>query len=264
MFTISAAQLDALLLAYVFPLVRVMSFLATAPIFNNIGLPKRVKLVVALAVGVAVAASLPPQNLGSPGSYIGLAVMAQQLMIGVGMGFAMRIVFATLDVAGELTGLQMGLSFATFFDPQSNGQTAVIAEIIGIVVSLIFLALNGHLMMINVLAHSFEWLPISPQPIHAEGWLMLARGGSVIFATGLLVALPVVAALLITNLSLAVLTRAAPQLNLFAVGFPITSTVGIAVLWLSLPALAGVLEGVFDQGFEGMAMLTRVWASGHP
>jgi flagellar biosynthetic protein FliR len=262
MLSITSAQLDALLLTYVFPLVRVMSFLAAAPIFNNIALPSRVKLIVALAVGFAVASSLPAQDMAVPGSYVGLAILGQQILIGAGMGFAMRVVFATLDVAGELIGLQMGLSFATFFDPQSESQTSVVAEIIGIIVSLIFLALNGHLMLIEVLARSFEWLPISANPVHAEGWIMLARSGSVVFGTGLLLALPVVAALLITNISLAVLTRAAPQLNLFAVGFPITSTVGIAVIWLTLPALANVLEQIFDQGFESMAMLVRVWA-GH-
>lgn len=262
MLSITEAQLDALLLAYIFPMVRVMSFLAAAPLFSNVAVPRRVKLIVALAVGFAIAASLPPQTLASPGSYVGLSILGQQILIGAGMGMSMRVIFATLDVAGELIGLQMGLSFATFFDPQSQGQTSVIAQIIGLVVSLLFLALNGHLMLIQVLARSFEWLPISANPVHAEGWLLLARSGTLLFATGLLLALPVVAALLITNISLAVLTRAAPQLNLFAVGFPITSTVGIGVIWLTLPALVHVLEDIFDQGFESMAMLVRVWA-GH-
>ncbi|MEC5386933.1 flagellar biosynthetic protein FliR [Uliginosibacterium sp. H3] len=259
MFTITSAQLDALLLAYTFPMVRVMSFLAAAPLFNNVAIPRRVKLIVALAVGFAITSALPPQNLAAPGSDVGLAILGMQILIGAGMGFAMRVVFAALDVAGELIGLQMGLSFATFFDPQSQSQTSVVAEIIGIVVSLLFLALNGHLMLIQVLIRSFEWLPISANPVHAEGWLLLARSGAIVFATGLLLALPVVVALLITNIALAVLTRAAPQLNLFAVGFPITSTVGIAVIWLTLPTLANVLEQIFDQGFEGMALLVRVW-----
>ncbi|MDB5799906.1 MAG: flagellar biosynthetic protein FliR [Rhodocyclales bacterium] len=262
MLSITSAQLDALLLTYVFPMVRVMSFLAIAPLFSNVALPKRVKLIAALAIGFAIASSLPTQNLVDPGSYVGLAILGEQILIGAGMGFSMRIVFATLDVAGELIGLQMGLSFASFFDPQSAGTTSVVAQIIGLVVSLIFLSLNGHLMLVEVLSRSFEWLPISADPMHAEGWLMLARSGSVLFATGLLLALPVVVALLITNIALAVLTRAAPQLNLFAVGFPITSTVGIAVIWLTLPTLANVLEQVFDAGFESMAMLVRVWA-GH-
>ena len=260
MLSITSAQLDALLLAYVFPMVRVMSFLAAAPLFSNIAVPRRVKLIVALAIGFAISASLPPQTLATPGSYLGLSILGQQILIGAGMGMSMRVVFATLDVAGELIGLQMGLSFATFFDPQSQGQTSVIAQIIGLIVSLLFLSLNGHLMLIEVLARSFEWLPISANPVHAEGWLLLARSGTVLFATGLLLALPVVVALLMTNISLAVLTRAAPQLNLFAVGFPITSTVGIAVIWLTLPALASVLEQIFDQGFEGMALLVRTWA----
>jgi len=263
MLSITSAQLDALLLAYVFPMVRVMSFLAAAPVFNNTALPRTVKLIIALAVGFAIATSLPPmQDAPEPGSYLGLAILAQQILIGTGMGFCMRVIFSTLDVAGELIGLQMGLSFATFFDPQSAARSSVVAQIFGLIITLVFLALNGHLMLIEVLVRSFEWLPMSITPLHAEGWLMLVRTGGALFATGLLLALPVVVALLITNIALAVLTRAAPQLNLFAVGFPITSTIGIAVIWLTLPALANVLERIFDEGFETTAMLVRTLA-GH-
>lgn len=260
MFSVTTAQLDAMLLAWAFPLVRVMSFLAMAPIFNNIAIPRRIKLIVALAIGVAVASSLPAQKLADPGSYIGLGVLVEQVLIGAGLGFCMRVVFAALDVAGELSGLQMGLSFASFFDPQNGATTDVIAQMVGIVVSLIFLALNGHLLLIETLTRSFEWLPISAEPMHAEGWLGIARSGALIYASGLLLCLPIIAALLITNISLAVLTRAAPQLNLFAIGFPITSTIGIAVIWLTMPTLANAMQGLFDQGFELMAQVARSWA----
>ena len=108
MLSITSAQLDALILTYVFPMVRVMSFLAIAPLFSNVALPKRVKLIAALAIGFAIASSLPTQSLTQPGSYIGIAILGQQILIGSGMGFSMRIVFSTLDVAGELIGLQMG------------------------------------------------------------------------------------------------------------------------------------------------------------
>ena len=126
------------------------------------------------------------------------------------MGLAMRVVFAALDVLGELTSLQMGLSFATFFDPGSNGQTAVVGEFLTLLATLIFLALNGHLLMADVLARSFEWLPVNALPLHAGGWAVLVRFGAVTFSAGLLLALPVVTALLITNIALGILTRAAP------------------------------------------------------
>jgi len=150
------------------------------------------------------------------------------------MGFSMRIVFATLDVAGELIGLQMGLSFASFFDPQSAGTTSVVAQIIGLVVSLIFLSLNGHLMLVEVLSRSFEWLPISADPMHAEGWLMLARSGSVLFATGLLLALPVVGRPAHHQYRPGRADARCPAAQSVCGGFPITSTVGIAVIWLTL------------------------------
>jgi len=126
-----------------------------------------------------------------------------------------------------------------------------------LIATLIFLSLNGHLLMVDALARSFEWLPITETQPHKGGWLMLARFGSTIFAAGLLMALPVVTALLITNIALGILTRAAPQLNLFAIGFPITLTVGFGVLLLALGHLAPVLQGFYDLGFQTMANLVR-------
>ena len=190
-------------------------------------------------------------------SWSGLLLIVQQTLIGIAMGLVLRVVFAALDLMGEIISLQMGLSFATFFDPVAGGQTAVVGEFLTLIATLVFLSLNGHLLMIDALARSFEWLPVSATLPHKSGWLVLARFGASIFASGLLMALPIVTALLITNIALGVLTRAAPQLNLFAIGFPITLTVGFGVLLLTLGHLAPLLQHFYDVGFATLADLLR-------
>jgi flagellar biosynthetic protein FliR len=171
----------------------------------------------------------------------------------------MRLMFAAVDVAGEMIGLQMGLSFAVFFSPQTGGQTSVIAEFLGLLTLMVFIALNGHLMLIDVLVMSFDWLPVTTSAPGASAWALIVRYGSVMYATGLLLALPMVAALLITNTALGVLTRSAPQLNLFAVGFPITLSVGFLVLLISLNNLAPALQLLFERGFQAIDEVLRAF-----
>jgi flagellar biosynthetic protein FliR len=149
-----------------------------------------------------------------------------------------------------------------FFDPGSSGQTAVLSEFLGVLGTLVFLALNGHLMMISVLSASFELLPIAIAPLSGRGFEMMVRWGAVTFAAGVLLAIPLIVTLLITNIALLVLTRAAPQLNLFAVGFPISLTVGFGVLLLSLPLAAPLLERLFEQGLAAMEQYVRAAAPG--
>ena len=161
MISITSAQLDAWLALFIFPLSRILGLLATAPVFNNAALPVRMRLIAGLAITLALAPALPPLPALPASSWLGLIVLGQQILIGVLLGFALRITFAAVDVAGELIGLQMGLSFATFFDPTSGGQTPVVAEFLGLLTALVFLAMNGHLLALSVLAESFTLLPVS-------------------------------------------------------------------------------------------------------
>ena len=260
MLTVTAAQLDAWLALFAYPLARILAMVSSAPVFGNTALPRRIRLVAGLALALGIVPALAPIPAIPLGSWSGLLTIVQQTLVGLAMGLAMRVVFAALDVLGELTSLQMGLSFATFFDPGSNGQTAVVGEFLTLLATLIFLALNGHLLMADVLARSFEWLPVNALPFHAGGWAVLVRFGAVTFSAGLLLALPVVTALLITNIALGILTRAAPQLNLFAIGFPITLTVGFGVIMLALERFAPLLQRFYDMGFDTIAALLKALA----
>ena len=127
MITFTSAQLDAWLALFMFPLARILGLLASAPVFNNAALPTQVRLVTGLAIALALAPALPPLPPIPAGSWTALVILAEQVLIGTLLGFTLRIAFAAVDIAGELIGLQMGLGFATFFDPDSGGQTPVIA-----------------------------------------------------------------------------------------------------------------------------------------
>lgn len=252
MISIGSAQIDAWIVAFIYPLTRILGFIATAPLWSSNGVPARTRLILGLAIAVALTPSLPPMPVVQPASLTGLWILAQQMLIGIGMGFAVKIVFAAFNVAGEFIGTQMGLGFATFYDPLSSAQTPVIAEFINLLALLLFLSMNGHLLYLATLAQSFSAIPVSATPIAAGSWLNLAELGSRMFSAGLLLSLPVMAALMITNVALAVLTRAAPQLNLFALGFPLTLLGGFFALAISLNYMATPIQGIFEVGLEAM------------
>ena len=255
MIEVTAAQLDAWLAALMFPLARLLGLFSSAPVFSNRGVSVRVRLAIGMGVAIAVLPVMPPMPQVAPGGGLGLAIFAQQMFIGIAIGFMMRIVFAAVDMAGALIGMQMGLSFAIFFDPDAGGQTAVLSDFLNLLATLLFLAVNGHLLMIDILVRSFEWLPVTTAPVNAGGWGFIARTGLTVFTAGLLLSLPIVAILLVANIALGVLTRAAPQLNLFAVGFPITLTAGFIGVLLIMNNFAPVLQSLFERSFDTIGLL---------
>jgi flagellar biosynthesis protein FliR len=261
MISVTSAQLNLWLAAFVFPLARVLGLMATAPVFGNAAIPRRIRLALGLAIAFAIAPALPAMPAIPAGSWEGLIILAQQVLIGVLMGFTLRVAFVAIDVAGELVGLQMGLSFAVFYDPQTSAQTPVLAEFLSLLTTLIFLAMNGHLLTISVLAESFELLPVAGAPISMNSSEALLRWSATMFSTGVLLSLPMVAALLIANIAMGVLSRVAPQLNLFAVGFPVTIAAGFIVLLISLPYFGAAIERLFDQSFVALRAIIRAGAA---
>ncbi len=257
MISVSSAQLDAWIIAFVYPLTRILALLATAPVFSNIAVSVQTRLILGLAISFALTPALPPLPAIAPDSWIGMLVLAQQVLIGVLLGFTLRLIFTAVDVAGELIGLQMGLGFASFYDPQTAAQTPVMAEFLSLIATLLFLALNGHLLTLSALAESFTLLPISATPFAAKGLAAVLSWAATIFSTGVFLALPLIAALLIANIALGVLARIAPALNIFAVGFPVTIVAGFTVLTVSLPYMGAALERLYDSGFVALSGIMR-------
>lgn len=252
MISFTSAQWSAWIVAFLFPLVRILAFVATAPFFSNFSIPMRIRLVLGLALTIGIAPLIPPPPLIDVGSGNGLWMLAREISVGAAIGFVMRLVFAAINLAGEQIGFQMGLGFAVFYDPQSTAQTPVIAQFLALLNMLVFLSINGHLMMVATLAQSFQAIPIGADALPSSAQMNIIRFGSTIFSAGLLLSLPVTTALLITNLALGVLTRAAPQLNLFAIGFPITIVGGAVVMMLTLNYLAAPLQSLYESGLRMM------------
>ncbi|WP_194715210.1 flagellar biosynthetic protein FliR [Noviherbaspirillum soli] len=256
MITINSLDINALIAGFLWPFTRIMGLLAAAPLFGNRSIPARVKVALGLLLSAIVAPTVAALPQMDPMSMTGVLVLAQQFIIGIAMGFAMRIVFTAVELAGELCGMTMGLGFATFFDPQSAGRSSAISQYLSLITLMVYLAANLHLVVLSTLVDSFTTMPVTAMPMGGDLFRQLAGWGGRIFSAGVQLALPVVAGLLITNIALGILTRAAPQLNLFGVGFPVTLTVGFLMLALTLPYLAVPLERLFADGFAMMRQMT--------
>jgi flagellar biosynthetic protein FliR len=233
-----------------------MGLLAIAPLFGNRSIPARIKVALGLLLSAIVAPTVGALPQMDPMSMTGVLVLAQQFIIGIAMGFAMRIVFTAVELAGELCGMTMGLGFATFFDPQSAGRSSAISQYLSLITLMVYLAANLHLVVVSTRGGSLTTKPVKAKPKGGARFCEQAGWGGRIFSAGVQLAMPVVAGLLITNIALGILTRAAPQLNLFGVGFPVTLTVGFLMLALTLPYLAVPLERLFADGFAMMRQIT--------
>ena len=247
MFQFTDTQLLAWLSMVVYPFVRIAALIGTAPILSDPSVPRRIKVGLAIFVTVIVAPNIQavPNVVLLSGD--GFLLIARQLLIGAAMGFSMRLAFAAIEYAGDIIGFQMGLGYATLLDPETNDQTPLIGSLLRYFASLGFLVANGPLMMIAGVSESFQGLPIAGTGGLFGDWDGLVYQGATVFGLALHMAMPVVAALLITNVALGVMTRAAPQLNLFSIGFPITITVGLVVLVVSMPAVLGIAQGAMEE-----------------
>lgn len=252
MITLTSAQLDAWIAMVVWPLSRILALIASAPITGNQQFPVSAKIGFAVLLTVLVAPTLPASSAINPGSGAGMLLLAREVLIGLAMGLAMRVVFAGVSMAGDIIGLQMGLGFAQFYDTQNNTTAPVTGQFLGLIATLIFLSLNGHLMLIATLVESFQHAALdSTGPLAGNG-MHLAQWGGTIMRAALLLSLPLIAVLLVTNIALGVLSRAAAQLNVFAIGFPITLGIGFIALLITLPAMIPVLEKLFNEGLQAM------------
>ncbi|MBB5367482.1 MULTISPECIES: flagellar biosynthetic protein FliR [unclassified Janthinobacterium] len=261
MLTLSSIELNTWIAALLWPLSRILGLLAAAPLFGNAAVPISVKVSLGALLAMIIAPTVPALPATDPMSLAGLLILTQEMLVGLAMGFTVRIVFSSIEMAGEISSLTMGLGFASFFDPQTKGRSSAISQFLVMLATLMFLTINGHLILLAALAESFVSLPISASPISGGGFQQLALWGGEIFRTGLQIALPVVAALLLTNVALGILTRAAPQLNIFGIGFPVTLGVGLLAISMVLPYLSTPFQNMFMRGIETVRLLPRSFAT---
>lgn len=237
MLTFTEAQVLAWITPLLWPFLRVLALFGSMPVIAQRSVPMRVRVALAFLIALAAQASLPEMPVIALDSGAGVLAIAQQLLIGISLGFAVRVVFAAVELAGEVIGLQMGLNFAGFFDPVSGGQGTAASRFFGVSVSWLFIVINGHLLLIAAIVQSFHVFPVGAEPFAFLRSMQPQVWGAEIFALGLWIALPLVAMLLFVNFVLGIVSRVAQQMNVFAIGFPISLSVGLVGMLLTLPMM---------------------------
>lgn len=255
MFNFSPGQLEGYLVQYFWPFTRIGACLMIAPGFGAQFVPPRLRIVLAIALTLLVAPSLTPPNNVTLVSINGFIITLQQVLIGLAAGFALQTVFDSLAMGGQLLANSMGLSFAFNVDPQHGASTPVVGQLYMLLVMLTFLALNGHLALLRALMDGFKTLPVSIDGLSPESVWSIVGWGRYLFEGALAVALPGMTALLIVNLGFGVMSRAAPSLNMFAVGFPITLVFGVVIVLLGLPAVQASFISLFASALDFIGAL---------
>jgi flagellar biosynthetic protein FliR len=253
---LTTGQLEGWVAQAFFPFARIGACLMVAPVFGARFVPARTRVVLAAALTAMVVPMLPAPGI-APFSGQGFVVVAQQLLIDVALGFALQVVFDSLGLAGQLLANSMGLSFAFNVDPLRGSSTAALGQLYIILSTLVFLSLGGHLALIEVLVQGFKPMPIGATLPSDALWSIVLWGGT-LFSGAISIALPGVTALLIVNLAFGVVSRAAPSLNLFAVGFPISLVVGLLVLLAGMGPLVQGITQLIGQGLQFLRELSGV------
>ncbi len=236
--TFTEAQLMGWLAPIFWPFLRILGVFSAAPLLSARSVPLRTRIGVAFVMAVCIQPALPTPidlSLNSPQA---LGAVVQQLLIGLSIGLAARIVFAAIEMAGEIVGLQMGLNFAGFFDPSTGAQASTVGRFYGNTTMLLFVVLNGHLLLLQAVAASFATFPVGDGAWAALRAMRLHELGGLVFAYGLGIALPLIALLLFVNVVMGIISRIAPQMNVFAIGFPLTLSIGLIGIAAMLPMLA--------------------------
>ncbi|WP_040725652.1 flagellar biosynthetic protein FliR [Thiomicrorhabdus sp. Kp2] len=240
---------------YFYPFVRIGAMLSIIPLYGLRSVPVRSRVILTFFLTLVIAPSLSMPPPVDPFTWQGVLYILQQMLIGLAMGLVFLVVFQAFVIAGHLISMGMGLAFAQMVDPGTGVNSPVVSQYFTIVVTLLFLALNGHLLVIQVMADSFEYLPIGIHFFNTDSLWLLVEFGSYMFTAGVLVALPAITALLLINVSFGVVTRAAPSLNIFAVGFPVTLLAGLVMLSLTTPIVLPHLQELIHRAVDVISQL---------
>lgn len=259
MLSFTDADLTRWLGQFFWPFLRILALFGAAPAFNSVSIPARAKVALAFVVAVAVAGSVR-QSAPLDFSWTTITLVVEQVLVGLAIGFAMQLTLTAMMLAGEFVGIQMGFGFASMFDFQSGFEVPVMGNFFSLVALMLFVALNGHLVLLGVLVKSFSVVPIAAgSGITAEGWRALARAGAVLFQMGVWLALPVIAVLLATHLAVGFVSRVAPQFNVMSVGFSLFMWVGAAAVTALVPFFVPAVEHIIQ---AGLTLITAVLGGG--
>ncbi|MFJ4606242.1 flagellar biosynthetic protein FliR [Pseudomonas atacamensis] len=249
-------QISTWVASFMLPLFRVTSMLMVMPVFGTTLIPRRVRLYFAVAITVVITPALPPMPAVSPLDLSGLLLIGEQILVGAVLGFSLQLFFQAFAVAGQIVAVQMGMGFASMIDPTNGVSVAVIGQFFTMLVTLLFLSMNGHLVVFEVLTESFTTLPVGGGLMVAHYWELAGKLGWVLGAALLLV-LPAITALLVVNIAFGVMTRAAPQLNIFSIGFPLTMVLGLFIVWVGLADILNQYQPLASEALQLLRELAR-------
>ncbi|NOT85636.1 MAG: flagellar biosynthetic protein FliR [Methylococcaceae bacterium] len=253
------AQLQALIASFFWPLIRISALFITLPIFSISEVPARVRMILSLAITFLVMPLIPPLPALEIFSYTGLMVTIQQLFIGLLSGFVLQMVFSAVALGGQGVSNGMGLGFAAVIDPQDGQQVPVIAQFYTVTCTLVFISMNAHLLLIEMVVDSFKSLPISAEGLGKTELWSIINWSKQLLSAGLLLSLPVMASLLFVNISFGVAARAAPQIQIFSISFPVTILVGLVLMWMTLPNALGFFSNdLLLDAYDFIGQLLRV------
>lgn len=243
----TASDITLWVAQYFWPFVRIAAFVGAAPIFGTRSVPARIKVGIALVLAIMVVPQLPRFEYADALSLAGIVTTIQQVLIGVLLGFVVSLVFSALVIGGQSVAQLMGLGFASMMDPQNGVAVPVVGQFYTVLATFIFLVTNGHLVLVDTLVLSFKSMPIGGHSFLPEKMWEVVIWSKWMFIAALVIALPAITALLLVNVAFGVMTRASPQLNIFAVGFPITILLGFIAMLVSMPYFTPKVQEVFDQ-----------------
>lgn len=252
---LSITEINAWVGGFLWPFLRISAMFVSAPLFSSRMMPLKVRLLLSLLLSLTIGPMISSVPVLEPLSPEGLLISAHQVLIGLGMGFILQLIFSAFALAGEVVAMSMGLGFASMIDPQNGVQIPVLSSYYVVLVTLLFLVFDGHLLLIVMIMDSFQTLPIGVHGIGIEGVWQIAAWAGTMFSGAVLVALPALISLLMVNLAFAMMTRTAPQLNIFAVGFPMTLMLGFIFILFSIPGLEPQLSRLLTEGYGLMSQI---------
>lgn len=258
MFYLTDAQITEFVGRYLWPLFRITAVLMSMPIFGTRVVTARARMVLALCMTWLVVPLLPPLPAVPALSLDSAVIIVQQVIIGLSIGFFLQVVFQVFVLAGQLMAMKMGLGFAAMNDPASGVNVTVLSQYYLVLTTLLFLSMNGHLVVFQMLLESFTTIPISAEGIGIEVFWQIATSGGWMFSRALLIALPVMTSLMIVNLAFGVMSRAAPQMNVFAVGLPVTLVFGLIIIWFSMSSFLPNYQRFVEEGFNALYQFLRI------
>ena len=235
------------------PMLRISALLLAAPLVSLKVVSVRIRIALAVVLTIFIYPTLDLPVI-DPVSAAGLMLITRELLVGLLFAVVLQVVNAALVVAGQTLSMSMGLGMAQTVDP-NIGRVPVLASFLVVLSTLIFLSIGGHLILIELILMSFQVMPIGGPINFVETIANFTEWTAMVFLGGVLIALPIMLTMMLVNICIGIVTRAAPALNIFAVGFPVTIVTGLVFLLLGIPAFIGAMQRFFEAGINQTLMV---------